>query len=121
MVVPIRDETAQQIWPAQEGTVTRSRSAYDDVVAAAGTSMTAIEHELLCTEPRLTRFFVQRRRARYQLTPGVGGMHIDFDHTGIRRHREVIQPRVDWRLFALDNDWHAQRRGSALDGGKQIE
>ena len=93
MVVPVADQAAQQIRPAQERAVGRRRAADDDVVAAAGAGVAAVEHELLGAEPRQPRLFVQRRRVIDQLGPALRRVQVDFDDAGIGRDFEVVQPR----------------------------
>ena len=69
MVLPIRDQAAQQIGPAQEWTIGRGRAAEHDVIAAAGAGVAAVEHELLGAEPRQPRFFVDRRSSSQPSRP----------------------------------------------------
>ena len=52
MVLPVGDQAAQQVGPAQERAVGRRRAAEHDVVAAAGAGVPAVEHELLGAEAR---------------------------------------------------------------------
>jgi hypothetical protein len=101
--------------------VARRGTTDDDVIAAAGASMAAIEHEFFGAETRLTRLLVQRRGVRNEIVPRVRRVKIDFDHARIGRDGEVVQTRIDRRLFTLDDDRHAQRRGGALECRKQIE
>ena len=58
-MLPVRDQAAQQIGPAQERAVRRARAAEHDVVAAAGARVPAVEHELLGHEPRVVRVLVE--------------------------------------------------------------
>ena len=115
MVVPVANKAAKQIGPAQERAVARRGTTDDDVIAAAGAGVAAIEHEFFRAEARLTRFLVQRRGVRNEIVPRVRGVKIDFDHARIGRDGEVVQTRIERRLFALDDDGDAQRRSSALD------
>ena len=62
MILPVGDQAAQQIGPAQERAVGRRRAAEHDVVAAAGAGVPAVEHELLGAEPRVARVLVEARR-----------------------------------------------------------
>ena len=59
MVVPVADQAAQQVGPAQKRTVGRRRAAEHDVVAAAGAGVPAVEHELLGAQPAEPRLLVQ--------------------------------------------------------------
>ena len=47
MVVPVRQQAAQQVGPAQERRIRRRRAAEHEVIAAAGAGVAAVEHELL--------------------------------------------------------------------------
>ena len=47
MIVPVRDQAAQQIGPAQERRVVGGRAAEHEVIAAAGAGVAAVEHEFL--------------------------------------------------------------------------
>ena len=59
MVLPVGDQAAQQIGAAEKRAVGRRRSAdHDDVVAAAGTGVPAVEHELLSAESGFVRVLV---------------------------------------------------------------
>jgi hypothetical protein len=107
MVVPVANKAAKQIGPAQERAVARRGTTDDDVIAAAGASVAAIEHEFFGAETRLTRLLVQRRGVRNEIVPRVRWVKIDFDHTRIGRDGEVVQTWIDRRLFTLDDDRHA--------------
>src|ERR1041385_660262 len=48
MVQPISDETLEQVRAAEERTVRWQTTAQSEVIAASGSGMPAIEHELLC-------------------------------------------------------------------------
>ena len=47
MVVPVRQQAAQQVGPAQERRIRRGRAAQHEVIAAAGAGVAAVDHELL--------------------------------------------------------------------------
>ena len=51
MVVPVRQQAAQQVRPAQERRIGRRGAAEHEVVAAAGAGVAAVEHELLGSQP----------------------------------------------------------------------
>src|SRR5437764_14845762 len=59
MVLPVGKQRAQQVGPAQDGGIRRRVAADDDVIAAAGASVTSIDHELLGSEPGLAGFVVE--------------------------------------------------------------
>ena len=74
MVVPVADHAGEQVGPAQERRVARRRAAEDEVVAAAGAGVAAVEHELLGRQARLARGARRdassARPARSTPTPG---------------------------------------------------
>ena len=55
MVVPIGQQAAQQVRPAQERRIRRRFAAEHEVIAAAGAGVATVEHELLGGQPRLAR------------------------------------------------------------------
>ena len=121
VVVPVAEQAAQQIGPPQERAVGRRRTAEDDVIAAAGAGVAAVEHELLGAEPRLPRLLVERRGLLNELVPVVRRMQVDFDDAGIRRHLEMVEPRIVLGRRAFDDDRHRQARRRLLDRRNQIE
>jgi hypothetical protein len=121
MVLPVRDQAAEQIRPAQKRAVGRFASAEHHMVAAAGTGVAAVEHELLGTEPAQMRILVQDFGNRDHVVPAVGRLHIDLDDAGIRCDLEHIQPRIRRRLVTLDPDRQIELGGRVLDRGDEIE
>ena len=73
MVLPVGDQAAQQIGAAEKRAVGRRRSANDDVVAAAGTGVPAVEHELLGAESGFVRVLVEPGGDLDQLRHEVAG------------------------------------------------
>ena len=69
MVLPVGEQAAQQVGPAQQRAVGRRRAAEDDVVAAAGAGVAAVEHEFLRAQPRLARFLVEHGGVVDQFVP----------------------------------------------------
>src|SRR5205823_14807691 len=58
MVLPIGQERAQQVGPAQDRGIRRGLPADDDVVAAPGAGVPPIDHEFLGPEAGLAGFLV---------------------------------------------------------------
>ena len=79
MIVPVADQAAQQIGPAQNGAVAGRRSAQHDVIAARGACVPAVEHEFLGAQPRLAGLFVKRRRQVNEFRPVAGRLNIHLD------------------------------------------
>ena len=104
MVLPIRQQRAQQIRPAQHGRIRRRLAADDDVIAAAGAGVTTVHHEFLRAEPRLARFLVKRRCSLDKFFPSLARVHVHFDHAGVRCDGKLIETRIFRRCFAFDND-----------------
>ena len=121
MALPVEDQAAQQVGPPQEGRIGRARAAEDDVIAAAGAGMAAVRHELVGAEPRLPRFFVERRRDLDRLAPACGRMDIDLDHAGIGRHLDDVDARIGRRGIALDMHRQTEVARRHLDGGDEFE
>ena len=71
MILPEADQAAQQIGPPQKGAVVRSGAADHDVIAAAGSGVLPIEHELFCSEAGLARQFIELGCVFDQVVPGL--------------------------------------------------
>ncbi len=121
MVVPIGDQAAQQVRAAQKRRIDRRRPAEHEVIAAAGSGVPPIEHELLGGKTRLTGGFVEVRRAGDELFPAVRGMNVDFDHTRIGGDPESLQARVARRLIAFDDDGMRKGTGGRFHGCHQLQ
>ena len=103
MIVPVRNEAAQQIRAAQKGGIPDRRAAEHDVIAATRSDMPAVEHEFLGTQPAFARGIIKMRGARHELIPARARFHIDLDDAGIRRDLEIDEPRIRGRLVAFDD------------------
>ena len=88
MVVPVADHAGEQVGPAQERRVGGRRAAEDEVVAAAGAGVAAVEHELLGRQARLARRAVEMRRLLDQLAPARCRIDVDLDHARVGRHAQ---------------------------------
>jgi hypothetical protein len=69
VVLPIGDDRGEQIGATQERAVRRCRAAEDDVVAAAGAGVAAVEHEFFSAEATQVRVFVERCRRGDRFVP----------------------------------------------------
>ncbi len=121
MVVPVAEQAAQQVGPAQDGAVRRRRAAEDDVVAAAGAGVAAVEHEFFRAEPRLPGLLVEvvvfstsssQLWAGWMLTSRTPGSGVSLKWLS----RWIVRRRV-----ALDEHRQAQLGGRVLDGGDEVE
>ena len=84
MVVPVRQQAAQQIRAAQERRVRRRRAAQHEVIAAAGAGVTAVDHELLGSEAALASRVVKMRGAVDEFVPAARRMDVHLDDARIR-------------------------------------
>ncbi len=121
MVVPIRDQAGQQIGAAQERTVGRRRAAEHEVIAAAGSRMPAVGHELLAAQIALGRGLIQILRVIDQLLPARGRMNIHLDHTRIRRHLQDLQACIARRRIAFEHHLHLQFSRRRFNRREQVE
>jgi hypothetical protein len=89
MILPIAEQAAEQIRSAQEWTIARSRSAYNDVISASRANMATIHHEFLCAS-LLPRFFTN---ICGQPGRSICADSFHLDYAGIRCGC-VIQPMI---------------------------
>src|ERR1700688_4735977 len=80
MVLPVVHHAAQQVGPSQKGTIVGSGAANNQVVAATGSSVLPIEHELFCSQAGLARQFIDSGCVLDQGVPAGGGLNVDFDN-----------------------------------------
>src|SRR5947209_14534947 len=104
VALPIQHDALQKIGPAQKRRVRRRRAADDNMIAAACAGVTAIDHEFVGAEPRLARLLVNAARDLDAIAPRRSGMDVDFDHTGIGRYLDDVEPRIVWRRITFDVD-----------------
>ena len=114
VILPVREQAPQQIRPAQQRAVRGRRAADDDVVAAAGAGVAAIDHELLRAQPRLARFLVKHRGVVHEFVPVGGRMDVHLDDAGIGRDLEHVEARIGRRRVAFDDDGRAELRRRCL-------
>ena len=121
MVLPEADDALEQIGPAQKWAVGRRRRADDDVIAAAGSGVLAVELKFLRAQPRLTGLFVERRRDRDGLAPAARRLNVHLDDARIGRHLDHVDARVERRRIAFDVNRRPEIRGRAFDRTQQFE
>ena len=114
MILPIGQQRAQQIGPAQHRRIRRRLAADDDVVAAAGAGVAAVHHEFFRAEPRQTRLLVKHRRALDEFVPRFARVHVHLDHAGVGRDGELVQARIARRRFAFDDDGQTRFRSAVV-------
>ena len=121
MVVPVGDQAAQQVRPAEEGRIVRRGAAEHEMVAAAGAGVAAVHHEFLGGQARVVGRFVEVGGLLDQLRPGLGRVDVDLDDAGVRRDAEMRQARIGRRLVAFQDDRQLHFFGRRLDGGDDFE
>ena len=84
MVLPVGDDAAEQVRPAQEGAVGWCRAAEGQVVAAAGAGVGPVEMERLCAEPGGAGVGVDAGGDVHQLRPRRGRVDVDLEHPRVR-------------------------------------
>ena len=119
MVLPVGDQAAEEVRAAQEGTVLGRGAAEGHVIAAAGTGVASVDHELLGRQPAEPRGLEQRLGAVHDLLEARRRVHVDLDDAGVRREPERLQPSVVRRFVALDDGAHAGPVRRRLDRGHQ--
>ncbi|MNQ67257.1 hypothetical protein D3C85_817730 [compost metagenome] len=91
------------------------------MVTATGTGMAAIDHEFLGSQARLPGLLVEEFGTLDQLVPTGRGLHVDLDHTRVRRHLEIAQACVARRLVAFKQDRAIELLGRRLDNADQLQ
>ena len=90
VVVPVGDQAAQQIGTAQEGRIVRRRAAENEVIAAAGSGMAPVDHELLAGQTRDMGGIVEVGGLVDQLVPAFCGVDVPVSYTHLRAHETVL-------------------------------
>jgi len=102
VVLPVEDQAAEQLRPAQEGAFRRRRPAQGHVVTAARAGVAAVEHELLRAQPAGPCLLVDGVNDFVQFRPVAGRVDVDLDDAGVRRDLQDVQARVPGRLVAFE-------------------
>ena len=121
MVVPVREQAAQEIRPPQERRILRRRAAEHEVVAAAGADVTAVNHEFLGAQLTAACCVVEERGCFDELVPARARLHVDLDDPGIGRYLEIDQARIRRRLVAFNDDGLAERPGARFHRCDELE
>jgi hypothetical protein len=119
--LPVQDKACQKVRTSEERAVERSCSADHHVIAAAGAGVAPVDHELVGAQPGLTRLIIDPFGDRLALLPAGGGMHIDFDHTGIGCNPDNVEARVMGRAVAFDMNFQPKPVGGNFRGRYQFE
>ncbi len=84
MVVPVVHHAAEQAGAAQEGAVVGRWSSNDQVVAAPGAGVLAVEEKLFGSQAGFAGEVVQRRGVGDSFIPALGGLDVHLDHPRAR-------------------------------------
>ncbi len=121
VALPVQNEAAQQVRAAQERRIERGGAADDDVVAATGAGVLAVDHELVGAEAALARLVVDGVGDRDAVLPRGRGMDVDLDDARIGGDADDVHPRVVRGRVALDVDGEVHLLGGRLGGGDEVE
>src|SRR5207237_2368054 len=102
MVQPVSNETLEQVRTPQKRTVRWRTAAKREVIAAAGSRVPAIEHELLRPQAALARLFIKLHGVVHKLAPVRCRMVVDLDDSRIPRHFAHAQAAHRRTLAAFD-------------------
>ncbi len=121
MVLPIGDDAAEQIGPAQEGAVGRRRAAEGQVIAAARSGVRPVEVERLGAEAGGGGIGVHAHGDVDELLPRRCRMNVDLENAGIGSDCQANKARVDRREVTLDHDRPTERGRRLFDDTKESD
>ncbi|MCY1508738.1 hypothetical protein D9M68_430580 [compost metagenome] len=121
VALPVQDDALQKIRTTQERAVIGIGAAHDHMVAAAGTGVAPVDHELVGAKPAPPRLFVDRRGDVDAILPAGSRMDVDLDHARIRRNADDVDALVLRRRIALDVHGQSDRGCSAFRGRDEVE
>ena len=121
VVVPVADQAAQQVRPAQEGRIRHRGAAEHEVVTAAGAAVASVYHELLGTQAACVCGVVEEGGAGYHVVPRAIGLDVHLEHAGVGRDAQHLQSRVTRRLVAFEHHRVAAVGRGGLDRGHQFQ
>ena len=113
VVLPVGDDAAEQVGPAQQGAVGGCRAAEGQVVAPAGAGVGAVEMERLGAEPGGAGLGVDARGDVDQLRPRRGRLDVDLEDARVGGDQEPDEPGVDRWQVALEDDRPPEPGGGA--------
>jgi hypothetical protein len=121
MIEPVADEALKQVRPPEYRAVLRRRPTQDDVVAAAGARVAAVEHELLGAQADVPGLVVEDARIGDELSPVARRVQVHFDDPRIRRDAQSLEARIGSRRVPLEPHLLAERSRRELDGGAELQ
>ncbi len=120
VVLPVRDEAAEQVGAPQQRGVGGRGPAEGEVVATAGAGVGAVEVELLGRQARLPRVLVERLGQLDELGPGRGRLDVDLDDARVRRDRQGANAGVPGERVALEDHGVARLGRGLLDDAEEL-
>ena len=115
VVLPVGDNAAEEVRPAQKRAVGWCRAAEGEVVAPTSAGVRPIEMEPLSTEPGGTGVGVDTHCDVDQLRPRRGGLDIDLEDARVGGDEELDQPGVKGWEITLEDDGPPELDSGALD------
>ena len=104
MVVPVGQQTRQQIRATQKRAVSSRRTAHGDVIAPTRAGMTPVEQEFLSRQASVASGLIEERGSIDNFAEGSRRMDVDLDHAGVRGDLQGAQARVGrWRIPLKNN------------------
>ena len=91
------------------------------MIAAAGSGMAAVDHELVGAEAGKMGLLVEAARDLDRLAPTLGRVDVYFDHAGIGRHLDDVDARIGRRRVAFDLHRHRKFRRRRFDCRQQFD
>ena len=110
VTLPEKDQRFQEVRAPQKGAVIGGRAADDDMIAAAGSRMAAVDHELVGAKSAQARLFIDRLGRRDAVVPAMGRMNVHLDDAGVGRDADHVQARIMGRRVAFDMDGQPKLR-----------
>src|ERR1700726_1159553 len=80
MILPVADQTAEQIRTPQKSAMRGSDAADDDMISATGANAAAVEKEFFRAETRMAVEIEKIGGIFHQFPPGLSGVNVLFNH-----------------------------------------
>lgn len=120
MVQPEEDQGAEEVRTPEEGAVDGFGCAHDDVVAATGAGVAAVEHEFFGAEAAESGRLVEAGGVLNECAPVGGGVGVDFDDAGVWGDLYAAEPMVEGGCVAFDQDWQLELGGCIFYGHYEL-
>ena len=116
-MLPVGNQTTQQIGTTKYRAVGRFGTSNGHVIASAGARMASVYHKFIGTETGIKRLFVQSTDVVHQLLPTCRRMNVNLNHTRIWRDHQFLNTVIGRRRVAFNPYGHLQFLGSGFYGG----